>query len=262
MASYGLSTTAATTNRRSPGWRPALLPARLLDRYGTGVHGDPLLADNHVGLVDPVLGISRRTRIHRIAIHDTYAASWHAPTWDRGHDSSYRIETASVVCGPWGLRCHLVEAPPRLGLVTGGWQVASEEPAVVEHTDDGAWAAAGDLETILVPLYGVARVDVALTEDTSPFGRFSATPQGHATRADQRSVHVMLVGLGRDLPAPPTRCSVLDGVVITRMPDDSTVVVALGESPARSPEVEGIRLDGDVRFARVPRSGPPVVLPW
>ncbi|MYT32602.1 MULTISPECIES: DUF2264 domain-containing protein [unclassified Streptomyces] len=240
-----------------------------------------LLADNHVALHHPELGLSRRTRIHRLHFHDHCAASWHQPAWHRPArqhlarqevradrhdwtDTEARIETASVVWGAFELRAHLVDAPPYLPLHDSGWQLAGDRPPRVRFVDHRAEAAADNgLTSTFVSLAGHTRLDVATAEGTSAFGRYTAVPYAVGRRATARTVHVALVGLtgrGADPMPPVVRCTVEGTTVIAGFPGGTWVVVALGAEPARSPTVGGVPLTGPVRYARVSPDEEPVIV--
>ncbi|MBU3864529.1 DUF2264 domain-containing protein [Streptomyces sp. 4503] len=237
------------------------------------------MADNHVGLVDPALGLSSRTRIHRLGVADHYAASWHRPVWPgereqgnaglrtpgaRGADA--RIETASVVWGPWELRAHLVDAPARLTLHDSGWQVADDKPPRPDSGDRWAAAVTGSgLTSIFVSLSGHTAVTVAATENTSAFARWAAVSYAIGERAADRTVHVAVVGLtggGPEQALVPSgmRCEV-DGTTVTaQFPDGTWVLVALGEEAAHAPTLGGHRLAGPVRYARISPGERPAIV--
>ncbi|MEU5299429.1 DUF2264 domain-containing protein [Streptomyces noursei] len=245
-----------------------------------------LLADNHVALCHPAFGLSRRTRIHRLRLHDRYAASWHQPAWHRPawHPSARpqpawrhpawldgaaaeeaRIETASVIWGAYELRAHLVDAPAYLPLHDSGWQIAGERPPHVRTVGRRAEAATdGGLTSTFVSLAGHTEVAVATAEGTSAFGRHTAVPHATGRRTTSRTVHVALVGLtgrGAD-PAPPAVGCAVDGTTVTAdFPDGTRVLVALGADPAWSPVVGGVPLTGSVRYARLFPEEEPVVVP-
>ncbi|MBH5333429.1 DUF2264 domain-containing protein [Streptomyces pactum] len=239
------------------------------------------VADNHVGLVDPVHGLSARARIHRLRVVDRHAASWHRPVWPgRDEDTGCRIETASVVWGAWELRAHLVDAPAGLPLYDAGWQVAGEEPPLPSTGERwaAAVAAAGPASTF-VSLYGHDEVAVAVAEDTSAFGPRSAVPYATARRTARRTLHVALVGLEgpqrpdgpeapdgpegrRRTPArPAVRCRVRRWTVTVRFPDGTWVLVAMGEEPAHGFRLGGRRVTVPVRYARLSPGAAPVVAP-
>lgn len=223
-------------------------------------------ADNHVALADPVLGLSGRTRVHRIRVVDRHAASWHRPVWPGRTESGCRIETASVVWGAWELRAHLVDAPAGLPLYDSGWQVADDAPP--RRIEGARWAAAitgAGLNSAFVSLHGHDGVTVAAAEGTSAFGRWSAVPHATAARAARRTLHVALVGLqGRrkTVPVrPAVRCEVDGWTVTARFPDGTWVLVSLGEEPAGSVRLGGRRTAGPVRYARLSPGAAPVVIP-
>ncbi|MER6047898.1 DUF2264 domain-containing protein [Streptomyces sp. NPDC001793] len=285
---------------RAPGSYPAVRTAGdpLYSRFAYSTATGPchvadgsrrLLADNHVALHHPELGLSRRTRIHRLHVHDHYAASWHQPAWDQpawhgsawhrsaghcparhhadrrdGPDPEARIETASVVRGAFELRVHLVDAPAYLPLHDSGWQLAGERPPRVRTVGNRAEAATdGGLTSTFVSLAGHTHLDVATAEGTGAFGRHTAVPYATGRRATDRSVHVALVGLtgyGADPEPPAVRCAVEGTTVIVCFPGGTWVLVALGAEPARSPVVGGVPLSGPVRYARISPEEEPVIV--
>ncbi|MFH8369724.1 DUF2264 domain-containing protein [Streptomyces sp. NPDC018031] len=228
------------------------LPASVTDRP----------PDNHVALAHPVLGLSGRTRIHRLRVVDRHAASWHRPVWPGHEDAGYRIDTASVVWGPWELRAHLVDAPAGLPLYAGGWQVSGDRPP--RRRRGPGWAAAtteAGLTSTFVSLHGHDAVTVAPTEGTSAFGHWSAVPGATAERTAERTVHVALIGLeggGTAPPRPAVRCAVDGHTVTARFPDGTWVLVALGEEAARGALPDGRRPAGPVRYARLSPGEAPV----
>ncbi|MEU7638529.1 DUF2264 domain-containing protein [Streptomyces sp. NPDC039016] len=232
--------------------------------HGTGAP-HRLRPDNHVALLHPELGPSRRTRIHRLHVQDRYAASWHRPVWHGRADSDARIETASVVHGAYELRAHLVDAPPHLPVYDSGWQVAGGRPPRVRTA--GRWAEAvteDGLTSTFVSLAGHCEVAVATAEGTSAFGRHTAVPHAVGRRSTARTVHVALVGLtgrGTDSAPPRVQCAVEGTTVTAVFPDGTWVLVALGTETAQSPVVGGVPLTGPVRYARLSPEEDPVVVP-
>ncbi|MEW1654137.1 DUF2264 domain-containing protein [Streptomyces sp. NPDC093707] len=221
--------------------------------------------DNHVALLHPDLGPSGRTRIHRLSVHDRYAASWHRPTWDGDTDPEARIETASVAWGAWELRAHLVDAPPDLPVYDSGWQIAGERPPHARSADGQATAATADgLTSSFVSLAGHTDLAVATAQGTSAFGRHTAVPYATDRRGTTRTVHVALIGLtgrGADPTPPAVQCTVNGATVNVRFPDGTWVLVVLGEEPAQSPLLGGEPLPGRVRYARLTPGEPPVTVP-
>ncbi|MGG2461416.1 DUF2264 domain-containing protein [Streptomyces sp. RGM 3693] len=232
--------------------------------HGTG---DPRRhqSDNHVALLHPELGPSRRTRIHRLHVQDRYAASWHRPVWRDQAVTDARIETASVVWGAYELRAHLVDAPPHLPLRDSGWQVAGERPPRLRTAGLLAEAVTDDgLTSTFFSLAGHSEVAVATAEGTSAFGRHTAVPHATGRRTTARTVHVALVGLtgrGADSAPPRVQCAVEGTTVAATFPDGTWVLVALGAQAAQSPVVGGVPLIGPVRYARLSPKGEPVIVP-
>ncbi|MFD4949423.1 DUF2264 domain-containing protein [Streptomyces sp. NPDC058239] len=262
-------------NGHAPGAAADPHYARLAYSTATGpAHpkpGRPQHSDNHVGLMDSELGLSQRHRIHRLRVVDRHAASWHRPLWPAAPDgqgparaADARIETASVVWGPYELRVHLVDASPGLPLYHSGWQVAGE--TLVPQPDGGDRSSAvtiAGLTSSFVSLHGHDPVRLANDETASAFGVRTAFPYAIAERAEHRTLHVALVGLtgqGATAQVPDVRCRT-DGTTVTaRFPDGTRVLVALGPAPARSPELGRQVLEGPVRYARLTPGERPVVV--
>lgn len=223
-----------------------------------------LQSDNHAALVHPQLGLSRRTRIHRLHVQDRYAASWHRPVWPGQADTAARIETASVVWGAYELRVHLVEAPRRLPLHDSGWQVAGERPPRCRTAGHLAEATTDDgLTSTFVSLAGHDEMAVATAQGTSAFGRHAAVPYATGRRAADRTVHVALIGLtgrGGEAAPPRVRCAVEGAAVTAAFPDGTRVFVALGGPVPQSPVVDGVPLTGPVRYARLSPGEEPVLV--
>ncbi|WP_066976445.1 DUF2264 domain-containing protein [Streptomyces sp. NRRL F-4489] len=233
--------------------------------------------DNHIGLLHPELGLSGRTRIHRLRVLDRYAASWHRPVWygpGRSQPGA-RIETAAVFWGAFELRVHLVQAPAGLSVHDSGWQVADARPPRTRTGERRAEAVTDSgLTSTFVSLAGHTAVAVAAVADGSAYGPHSAVPYATARRTTERTVHAALIALtgrGAD-PAPPdVHCTVEGptavsskvvgvGVTVTAgFPDGTWVLVALGADPARSPVVGGTPLPGPVRYARLTPGEAPVI---
>ncbi|MGW0581027.1 DUF2264 domain-containing protein, partial [Streptomyces sp. NPDC002920] len=85
--------------------------------YSTATAPDtPAGPDNHIALLAPDGTPSQRGRIHPLGVAGRCAASW----------QDGRIETVSVVHGPWEIRVHRVDAPPGTPVREGGWAVADD----------------------------------------------------------------------------------------------------------------------------------------
>ena len=255
--------------------------ARFAYSTATGPAAGPsaTIPDNHVALIRDDGGYSRRTRIHRLRCRSGYAASFHNPVWPDGTPSGARIETASVLTGPYELRAHLVHAPTGLDLLDTGWQVAHTQPpaaqpaprpplgTAVEPAGAAAVATGAGLSSAYLPLHGIDGTGTALMHGASAFAAESGVPYGTARRTGDRTVHVALHTLrgaradrlGDDGGA--VRCEVEEtvaGAVVTAgLPDGSTVVVVLGSVPAVRAEFAGLR---PVWFARRTNTGDLVVV--
>ncbi len=178
----------------------------------------PLGPDNHLALLAPDGTPSPRGRIHPLRCEGRTAASWHEAL-------GRRVETVSVVHGPWEIRVHRIpgdNTPVR----EGGWAVADDTaPPAAESGPGRALARRADgLTSALVGLYGwgEAAGTVVAAEDTNAYGRYSATPVLDGTGP----LLVTLVMLGT---APHTGASAHvdgDGGVQVRFPDGVSERVA------------------------------------
>ncbi|MFB7372457.1 DUF2264 domain-containing protein [Streptomyces sp. NPDC056222] len=183
--------------------------------------------DNHIALVDADGRAGRRVRIHPLGTGDRRAASWYAARLP-GDDTEYRIETTSLLHGPWEIRVHRVEAPPGVTVREGGHALAdARQPAA--HTGPH-WATARRLDGLtsaVVGLYGWHEsAAVARDIEANALGPHSAVPYVRsAALPGGRSVHVTLVVLSGDAVHPAelreaVSVTVDDGSGVTvRFPD-------------------------------------------
>ena len=204
-------------------------------RFGYSTHTTPGLGqaaadgiDNHVALLDPGGRPSRRGPIRGHLVRNGVAASSHVPQRD-GQPVGARIVTASLVDGPWELRCHLVDAPAA-PLREGGHLLSDAEQV---HADGGAPAGeagrtaavaevrrADGLRAAVIGVHGYQTAGVAHYHEVSAMGRCSAVPYLLAERGDGPSVHVAAHLLGRSVdPAQWTSAASVDV-------DGTTVTVA------------------------------------
>ncbi|MCB5906174.1 DUF2264 domain-containing protein [Streptomyces pinistramenti] len=164
-------------------------------RTGPEAGGDTRTArfDNHIALVTPTGDVSRRERIHRVVVADGHAASWHQPrTGDSTTSSAGRIDSVSVVCGPWEIRVHRVTAPAGLLLREGGYALACRERPLSRVASRRAVARRTDgLASGIVGLHGWDTAQVRHESGTNAFGEHSCVPYLTAvTGAAEGSVHV------------------------------------------------------------------------
>ncbi|WP_328897591.1 DUF2264 domain-containing protein [Streptomyces sp. NBC_00236] len=159
--------------------------------------------DGHLALLAPDGTPSRRRRIHPLRCEDRVASSWSAARLP-GDERAYRIETTSVLHGPWEIRVHRVEAPGGAVVREGGHAVADTQAPFASSAPDWALARTADgLSSALVALYGwdggVDGAAVARDVGSNAYGPHSAVPYlRSAPHAGGRSVHVSLVVLSRD----------------------------------------------------------------
>ncbi|MEU9624810.1 DUF2264 domain-containing protein [Streptomyces sp. NPDC087228] len=191
--------------------------------------------DGHLALVAPDGTPSQRNRIHPLRCEDRVAASWYAARLP-GDDHPYRIETTSVLHGPWEIRVHRVEAPEGAVVREGGHAVAHAESPFALSGPDWALARTADgLSSALVALYGwdggAEGAAVARDVQSNAYGPRSAIPYLRSRpHPGGRSTHVSLVALSRDTVHPEAlRDSVrvragADSVVLTFL-DGTTVEV-------------------------------------
>ncbi|MFF2959251.1 DUF2264 domain-containing protein [Streptomyces sp. NPDC057963] len=191
--------------------------------------------DGHLALVAPDGTPSQRNRIHPLRCADRVAASWYAARLP-GDDHPYRIETTSVLHGPWEIRVHRVEAPEGAVVREGGHAVAHVESPFALSGPDWALARTADgLSSALVALYGwdggAEGAAVARDVQSNAYGPRSAIPYLRSRpHPGGRSIHVSLVALSRDTVHPEAlRDSVrvragADSVVLTFL-DGTTVEV-------------------------------------
>ncbi|PAZ13708.1 hypothetical protein CLM62_22810 [Streptomyces sp. SA15] len=191
--------------------------------------------DNHIALLTPDGTPSPRGRIHPLGASGSRAASWHRAL---GH----RIETVSVVRGPWEVRVHRLDVPPGTRVREGGWAVADDLAPPVARTGPGrAWARGADgLTSAIIGLYGwgdaEGRVVPAL--GANAVGHHSATPV--LELGDGARLLVTLVVLSADphaLRAGASASVAADGTVEIRFPDGTRERVAprLSDAPEPAP---------------------------
>ncbi|MFF9455782.1 DUF2264 domain-containing protein [Streptomyces flaveolus] len=171
----------------------------------TAPHAVARALDNHLALLSPGGTPSRRTRIHPLRCEDGIAASWYAARFP-GDDHRYRVETISVLHGPWEIRVHRIEAPQGASVREGGHAVAhAESPAALTGPGWALTRTADGLSSAVIALHGWGdgtqrgTAEVARDVQSNAFGPRSAIPylrlDGHP---GGRSTHVSLVALSRD----------------------------------------------------------------
>ncbi|MFB7916830.1 DUF2264 domain-containing protein [Streptomyces sp. NPDC056061] len=191
--------------------------------------------DGHLALVAPDGTPSPRRRIHPLRCEDRVAASWYAAKLP-GDDRAYRIETTSVLHGPWEVRVHRVEAPAGAVVREGGHAVAHARSPFARSGPDWALARTADgLTSALVALHGWDGrgdgADVARDVQSNAFGPHSAVPYLRSRpHPGGHSIHVSLVALSRDAVHPEALRDAVrvhvaaDSVVLTFL-DGTTVEV-------------------------------------
>ncbi|MER6136500.1 DUF2264 domain-containing protein [Streptomyces sp. NPDC001815] len=218
----------------------------------TAADGSVAGPDNHIALLAPDGAASRRGRIHPLGVEGRRAASWHRavlPGPGEREGEGYRIETTSVVHGPWEVRVHRVEGPAGAVVREGGWAVADDSGPPLQETGPG-WASArraDGLTSALVALHGwgepgsgdLPRGTVSAGRAVNAYGEHSATPCLRLP-SHPGGVHVLvtLVVLDAD-PARPCEPGQLraqaaalvtpEGTVVIRFPDGTREDVPPGE---------------------------------
>ncbi|MER5184115.1 DUF2264 domain-containing protein [Streptomyces sp. NPDC002896] len=197
--------------------------------------------DNHIALIDADGTASRRGRIHPLGAAGRRAASWHAPA------EGSRIETTSVVHGPWEVRVHHVQGATGAGIREGGWALADDEPPITASGPGWGLARRADgLTSAIVGLHGwdAATSAVAHETDANACGRHSATPYlTLPDLADGSGLLVTLVVLtGDDTDGPCTAESLRAAVTAQVTEDDvdrAVVVVRFGDGTEEEVVVQG-----------------------
>ncbi|MFE4399344.1 DUF2264 domain-containing protein [Kitasatospora sp. NPDC056808] len=142
--------------------------------------------DNHLALLLPDGTATRRERIHRLAVTDRYAASWHRPLPPGGPVPGAApppVVSVSVPAGPWEIRVHGLRRPPGWGLREGGYALAAEaEPETVLRELPGAavrtapGANGPGLVSAVLGLHGWTAAEVHRRERANAFGHRCAVP--------------------------------------------------------------------------------------
>ena len=236
------------TDNHHPGVPDDALYSRLAYSTATApVLGDAaaVVPDNHVGLATGGR-ISRRGRIHRLPAQDGAGSSWHVPTRvDDGVVTEVpgaRIETVSVLEGPWELRVHRVEVGEECEVVHSGWAVADDVEPRVERVGNGIRVTGrSGLTSVLVPLLGPAGDPVAQeVPGGTALGGLALVPSVTTRGVAGGSVHAVLVGLAGsaallDLDeVPPVHVERTGGgedVVRVTMPSGTVRTLVLGRRP-------------------------------
>jgi hypothetical protein len=221
------------------------LPADGLDdphytRFGYASHAAPDVSedartralDGHLAVVAQDGSISRRRRIQPIAVCDRFAASAYEDELPGG---PVRVETASIVRGPWEVRVHRVTAPAGCAVRDGGYAVAAARQPSVHGGRRWARVSRPDgLTSVMLALHGFRDATAARAVDANAFGVCSATPYLTAPHHPGGSaVYVSLVVLTGDRVDPgalrESVTATVDGDRTTvRFPDGERVEVTLG----------------------------------
>ncbi|MCL2541801.1 MAG: DUF2264 domain-containing protein [Nocardioidaceae bacterium] len=170
----------------------------------TGAEARAADVDGHVALVRADGSATRRRRIERGGVGEHWARSSYV-------DDGARLETTSVVRGPWEVRVHVVTGPACGQVRDGGFAVAG---GAAPTTATGAgWATAttpDGLVSAIIAIAGWTEAGVAAAQDANAFGPSSRTPYlSSAERSAAATTHISLVVLSRE----PIDADLLRGAV-------------------------------------------------
>ncbi|MFD0547161.1 hypothetical protein ACFQ1B_34255 [Streptomyces mexicanus] len=139
-------------------------------------HAVARTVDNHLALVAADGTPGRRTRIHPVAVGERRARSWYAARLP-GNATAYRVDTTSLLHGPWEVRVHRLEAPAGVTVREGGHPVAGDLRPDAETGPHWALARRADgLTSAVVALYGWQTAEVARDVEASALGPHAAVP--------------------------------------------------------------------------------------
>ncbi|MEW2456836.1 DUF2264 domain-containing protein [Streptomyces albus] len=162
-------------------------------------------ADNHLALVAPDGTVSRRRRIHPLGCGDGRAASWHEAELP-GHPGAFRIETVSLVHGPWEVRVHRVQAPAGVAVRETGYAVAHHRRQQAATGEGWALARTADgLTSAVIALHGWDEDGASVLHEThaNACGPHSAVPSlTLAAHPGGTTTHICLTVLSRDTVDP------------------------------------------------------------
>ncbi|RJL32791.1 DUF2264 domain-containing protein [Bailinhaonella thermotolerans] len=184
--------------------------------------------DNHLALLDGD-AVSRRARVHPLACSGRQASSWHEVRLPGGEEA--RVESHSLVRGPWEVRVHYVTAPARVAVREGGHAVAAASAPETARGDGWALARRPDgLTSAVVGLYGWREAEVAAAVEANAFGPRSATP--YLWSPGDPGVLVSLVVLSGDAVHPG---ALREAVGVDVQGDSVTVVFPDGDRATVTP---------------------------
>lgn len=195
--------------------------------------------DNHLALLAPDGAPTRRTVIHPLpSPAPGAAASWYAARLP-GETRETRVETTTLVYGPWEIRVHRLSPAPggrAVHLREGGHAVAGDTLPDTAHGTRWATAARADgLSTAIVGLHGWDGCTASVARDTAAnaFGPHSAVPCLTRAAPEPGVPHTLVTLLalsGAPVPAPALHATVsatvdANGEVTVRMPDGTELRV-------------------------------------
>jgi hypothetical protein len=213
-------------------------------RFGYASHAAPdvgeaarmLAVDGHLAVLGPDGTMTRRRRIEPIAAFDRFAASAYEDELPTGR---VRVETASLVRGPWELRVHRVTAPAGFAVRDGGYALAADRPPAAALGPGWARVDGPDgRASVMLAVHGFDTAAVARAADANAFGACSAAPYlsapGHPGGTALFAGLVVLTGDRVDPGALRAAVEVqVDGDGSPgRYPDGERVDVVLGPGPA------------------------------
>nr|WP_199035381.1 DUF2264 domain-containing protein [Glycomyces salinus] len=202
----------------------------------TGEEARRRAVDGHVAVHDRDGAVSRRRYIQRIGVFDRFAASAYEDELPSG---PVRVETASVVRGPWEVRISRVTASAGTTVRDGGHSLAHESRPTARSGDAWSLVTRPDgLGSAMVALHGYQTAGVARAASANAFGPCSAAPCLSAPdHPGGTTIHASLAVLTGDRLDPAAlaesvRAEVDGDQVTVRFPDGERVEVTLGERPA------------------------------
>ncbi|MYW06362.1 DUF2264 domain-containing protein, partial [Streptomyces sp. SID3343] len=168
--------------------------------------GDP--ADNHVGLVLDGR-VTERGLIEPLGAGAGWAASAHIPTTAV---PNARIESVSVVRGPYEVRVHRIEAPAGTAVRETGWAPAGESDDALRSSVAGvdAEVATASVRSTLSGVLGWERASVLAAPHGTAYGEWAMVPalEGTVSRGLSASVVSLTWTDAPTTPAPQVTAAV------------------------------------------------------
>ncbi|MDG6107635.1 DUF2264 domain-containing protein [Dactylosporangium aurantiacum] len=185
-------------------------------------HSGPVLDtssfDSQLVVIGPDGRRYQRRRIQRLHISDQVAVS-------RWADGLVRVETASVVDGPFEVRVHLLDAPAGSVVREAGHALAGASPPQLMP---GGVARTDGLTSSLRSLHGFTGTGLVRATDANAFGAHAATPLLHAQHPGGTAMYVSLVGLTGAPAAEPVLVGVEGFTATIRLAGGAAITVRPG----------------------------------